>query len=288
MIVLFGFIKADIKNWKLEPLISNQINKNESKILDAGGFMPFGHTGIFKSIPKCFYAFIGFDAIASTCEEAKNPHKDVPKAIIIAILVLSFIYIILSCVITLMEPYFMINEFTPFSSTFEFAYPNFKINEVNVFKVLIILNILLSIAVSIYGEMYVVSRIISTMANDGLILKKLSKLSKNFRSPIFAIFFASIISAIFAVFLEIMELIDLLAMGALSAYCVVSICLVLLRYKPGDISSSETIDLKIEEDLLTPKLNFINFIKESFNPSKNFPNLTSIKIINIVTTSSGK
>lgn len=289
MIIIFGFLKADINNWNLKPLKSNNSFKsiNESQVINAGGFMPFGFQGIFESISKCFYAFIGFDAIASTCEESKNPERDVPKAIILTILILSFIYIVLSCVITLMEPYFLINEFTPFSSSFEYAYPNFEYNKVNFFKLLIILNILLSIIVSIYGEIYVVSRIISSMAHDGLIFKSLAKLSEKFRSPIYATLSASVISAILAVFIEIMELIDLLAMGTLSAYCVVSISLVLLRYKPCDFLSNESD--KFEEDSIQLiDWSFKRFIHESFSPSTKFPSSMSIRIVNILTLSSSK
>ncbi|CAF0864777.1 unnamed protein product, partial [Brachionus calyciflorus] len=271
IIMIFGFYKADIKNWEIN---LNEINKTKSNetILGKGGFFPYGYQGIFDSIARCFYAFIGFDAIASTTEESKNPKRDTPNAIVLAILLLSFLYTSLSCVLTLLEPYYLIDENTPFSSTFEYAYSNFTLGGFNIFKILILVNVLLSIFVSIYGEIYVASRIISAMALDGLLFKFLSKLSKKYQTPFYATLLAAIVSGSFSVLFDLMELLDILSLGTLSAYCVVSVCVILLRFSPND--------LVIYESNESLEQSHASFFEELIKPTSNVPNLMTKRIIN--------
>ncbi|XP_074247352.1 cationic amino acid transporter 4 isoform X3 [Saimiri boliviensis] len=88
-IIILGFILAQPHNWSAEE----------------GGFAPFGFSGVMAGTASCFYAFVGFDVIAASSEEAQNPRRSVPVAIAISLALAAGAYILVSTVLTLMVPW---------------------------------------------------------------------------------------------------------------------------------------------------------------------------------------
>ena len=105
-VIVTGFTQADLNNWSLSvnqslPLTGDNINIGE------GGFFPFGVSGTMAGAATCFFAFVGFDAIATTGEETKNPQQSIPRAIILSLCFVALAYVGISSVLTLMVPFYL-------------------------------------------------------------------------------------------------------------------------------------------------------------------------------------
>lgn len=102
-VIIAGSIKADVKNWEVA---ANTTHSNDTNIGE-GGFFPFGIEGMIKGAATCFYGFVGFDCIATTGEEAKNPKRAIPISIIASLFIIFLAYFGTSVVVTLMVPYYL-------------------------------------------------------------------------------------------------------------------------------------------------------------------------------------
>ncbi|MBL7138185.1 MAG: amino acid permease [Bacteroidales bacterium] len=178
-------------------------------------FAPNGITGVLKGVSGVFFAYIGFDAISTTAEECRNPRRDLPRAIIAALIITTILYVAISLVLT-----GMVN-----SSELAVGDPlAFAFNQLNLTKLSGIIAI--SAVIAMAGVLLVFQvgqpRIWMSMSRDGLLPKAFSRIHRRFRTPGFATIVAGIFVAIPALFMNLTEVTDLCSIGTLFAFVLVS------------------------------------------------------------------
>ncbi|KAL4148817.1 hypothetical protein QTP88_002968 [Uroleucon formosanum] len=189
------------------------------------GFLPNGWGGVFKGAATCFYAFIGFDIIATTGEEAHNPKKSIPLAIMASLVIILVAYVSSSIILTLIVPYTKIDENAALLDMFvQVGAPRCQM--------VVAAGAMAGLLVSMFGSMFPMPRIIYSMAQDGLLFKSLSQIFPLTGTPVVATVLSGVASAIAALVINLDTLIEMMSIGTLFAYTLVSTCVLILRYQP--------------------------------------------------------
>jgi APA family basic amino acid/polyamine antiporter len=221
VILLFIFCGFSFINWdNFVPFIP----ENE------GSTGAFGWSGIFRGAGVIFFAYIGFDAVSTAAQEAKNPQRDMPIGILGSLVASTILYILVALVLTGIVNYKLLNVPDPIAVGVN-ATGNALLWLRPFIKLGAIAGLSSVILVMLMGQ----SRIFYTIANDGLLPKRFSALHPKFHTPVFSTIITGFFAALFAGIFPIGLLGELVSIGTLLAFLIVCIGILVLRYKKPEL-----------------------------------------------------
>lgn len=192
-------------------------------------FIPFGFSGVFGAAALVFFAFIGFDAVSSAAEETKNPARDLPRGIIFSLVVCTFLYVVVSAIMTGIVPFMQFEGIShPVSLVLQVAGQNWVAGIIDIGAILGMTTVML---VMLYGQ----TRIMFAMSRDGLVPKVLSKVHSKYKTPYISTLFFGTLSALMGGLIPLDELASLVNIGTLSAFILISIAVIVMRKTQPDL-----------------------------------------------------
>ncbi|GKU82888.1 amino acid permease [Niallia sp. NCCP-28] len=194
-------------------------------------FMPFGFSGVITGAATVFFAYIGFDVIATASEEVKNPGKTMPIGIIGSLAICTTLYIAVSAVLTGMIPFTELNVGAPVALALESVGHNSIAGIISVGAVMGITTVILAL---IYAQV----RLSFAMSRDGLLPKIMSSVNEKTKTPFKNTWLTGSIAACIAGFVDLTTLAHLVNMGTLAAFTLISIAIIVLRKKFPDLKGS--------------------------------------------------
>ena len=194
---------------------------------NTGQFGQYGWSGVLRGAGVIFFAYIGFDAVSTAAQEAKNPQKDMPVGILGSLLVCTVLYILVAGVLTGLVPYKSLNVADPIAVGVGATGLGWL---TEVVKVGVIAGLSSVMLVLMYGQ----TRIFFTMAGDGLLPAVFSRLHPRFQTPVYATWLLGGIVSVIAAFVPLALLGELVSIGTLFAFILVCAgVLYLRRAQPG-------------------------------------------------------
>ena len=191
-------------------------------------FLPFGYQGIASGAAIVFFAYIGFDAVATSAEEAKNPSRDLPIGILGSLFVCAILYFFVALVLTGIVPYTDLN--TPEPVAYALRAIGYPIGSAIV-AVGAICGITTVLLVLLYGQ----ARIFFALSRDGMIPAGICKIHKLYRTPYLVTIGGCILVAAIAGFAPIHLIAEMANIGTLSAFFLAGFGVLYLRTTRPDI-----------------------------------------------------
>ena len=219
LVIGFGFMYVNTANW--HPFIPEN---------STGEFGHYGLSGIVRGAAVVFFAYIGFDAVSTAAQEARNPQRDMPIGILASLGICTVLYILMALVMTGLTSYTNLNVPHPVFVAIEAAGPALKwlTYFINIGAILGLASVVL---VMLMGQ----PRIFFSMSRDGLLPAIFGKVHPKFQTPYVTTIVTGIVAAAVAGFFPIALLGELVSIGTLLAFVIVCVGVMVLRYARPNI-----------------------------------------------------
>ncbi|XP_024835118.1 cationic amino acid transporter 3 [Bos taurus] len=279
--IVSGFIKGDLHNWKLtnrDYTLTTAVFTYSLGPPGAGGFVPFDFEWVVQGAATCFYAFVGFAAITTTERGDLKPQRSIS---LFSLLMCFLAYFAVSAALTLTVPYYQIHHYSPLPEAFLHV-------GWGPARYVVAVGVLCALMSSLLGDMFPMSRLICTMAEDGLLFRALAKVCGHKEIPVMAIMSSGSLAGIMALLFEFSDIANLMAVASLLAYSMVSFSVLVLRYQPDqNLSKNEKMEEEtemepvVEGSLLEsePEAGISNILKSLWFPTSTIPTWKSGQIV---------
>lgn len=217
LFIIFGLQYVNPENWK--PFIPP----------NTGSFGEFGWSGVFRGAGLIFFAYIGFDAVSTAAQEAKNPQRDMPIGILGSLAICTLLYILVSLTLTGLVHYTELNVAHPV------AYAVERINQLSWLRPLITLGAVLGLGSVVLVMLLGQSRVFYSMSRDGLIGPWAGKVHPRYRTPYLSTIYVGLIVAVISATFPIQILGELVNIGTLLAFVLVCLGVWILRRTRPDL-----------------------------------------------------
>jgi APA family basic amino acid/polyamine antiporter len=224
-LVLTNLPELVAKNWT--PFIPENTGEGE-----------FGIDGIMRAASIVFFAYIGFEAVSTAGQEAKDPKRDMPFGIIGSLVVCTVIYMLVAAIMTLLVPYASLNVPDPVAVVVDSFGPQWSWLAKTI-KVGAIIGLTSVVLVLMYAQ----TRIFYTMAREGLLPKIFSKVHPKFHTPYINTLLVGTITAVAAGFFDINVLGDMTSVGTLAAFAIVCLSVIYLRRAAPELPRGFSVPL---------------------------------------------
>ncbi|MFV9875215.1 MAG: amino acid permease [Rickettsiales endosymbiont of Dermacentor nuttalli] len=191
-------------------------------------FSPFGVNGIVKAAAVVLLAYTGFDSIATTVEECKNPKRDITIGLIGSLVICAVLYMAVAAMLTGIVPYTELNNAKPLAYAL-------KRNGSNIGSALVAVGGIAGMTTVILVNLYAQSRVLFVMSRDGLLPKVFSNLHAKYHTPYISVIIIGLVISIIAGLVPINILSGLASMGTLSIFIIASVVVVVLRKQYPDV-----------------------------------------------------
>ena len=214
----FGVFYISTTNWK--PFIPE----------NTGEYGHYGISGILRAAGVVFFAYIGFDAVSTAAQEAKNPQKDMPYGILVSLVICTILYILVGLVMTGIVPYPELNDAAPVAVAVNKAGSGLVWLRYPV-KIGAIAGLSSVILVMLMGQ----PRVFYSMARDGLLPAAFGKVHPKFKTPYVTTIVTGIVAGIISGLFPIGLLGELVSIGTLLAFTIVCGGVLVLRYREPNL-----------------------------------------------------